>query len=295
MRVLVIGAKGFIGQHVVRYFDEQKHRVFQADIIAITAPNYVTIDADQPDFRQLLALTNPDLIINCAGAASVPDSLTSPFRDFTLNTARMAQLLDAMREGRAKLIHLSSAAVYGNPETSPVAETASLQPVSPYGAHKAMAESLCQHYAALFGIQCLSVRIFSAYGPGLRKQLFWDLYQKGKTATDVELFGTGQESRDFIYVDDLVRALEIISANAAFRGESINLASGQSVDVATAASTLYSCLGWQRNLRFSGNARQGDPLRWYADIQSLKTMGFTPRFTIAQGLSKVASWLNEQS
>jgi UDP-glucose 4-epimerase len=295
MRVLVIGANGFIGHHVVQFFGRQGHSVLQADIMPGTDASYTRIDPDQPDFSGLLELTKPDLVINCAGAASVPESLSSPFRDFTLNTARMAQLLDALRNRQAKLIHLSSAAVYGNPETSPVAENANLQPVSPYGAHKAMAESLCRHYAVLFGIKCLSVRIFSAYGPGLRKQLFWDLFQKGKAAGEVELFGTGMESRDFIYVDDLVRALEIIANRARFEGESINLASGQSVDVATAASTLFTCLGWERTLRFTGNARLGDPLRWYADIQTLKLMGFAPQFSIAQGLTKVASWLNEQS
>jgi dTDP-glucose 4,6-dehydratase/UDP-glucose 4-epimerase len=207
----------------------------------------------------------------------------------------MAQLLDAMRAGSAKLIHLSSAAVYGNPESSPIAETATLRPVSPYGVHKAMAESLCQQYASLFGVKCLSVRIFSAYGPGLRKQLFWDLYRKGQAAQTVDLFGTGKESRDFIFVEDVVRAIEVVALNAAFQGESINLASGASVDVATAARTLYSSLGWTRELRFSGSARQGDPLLWCADITALKAMGFVPRYTMFEGLTKVAQWLNAQS
>jgi UDP-glucose 4-epimerase len=295
MRVLVIGAQGFIGSHVVRYFGSQGREVVQADIGPSDQENYCRIDPNNPDFAQLLALSKPDLVINCAGAASVPDSLTSPFRDFTLNTARMAQLLDAMRGKECKLIHLSSAAVYGNPAVSPVAETAPVQPVSPYGVHKAMAESLCSHYAALFGVKCLSVRIFSAYGPGLRKQLFWDLYLKGQSERIVELFGTGKESRDFIYVDDLVRALDLIAEHSAFRGEPINLASGQSVDVATAAATLFDCLGWDKELRFSGNSRAGDPLRWSADTHTLTSMGFVPKYSIHDGLSKVASWLKEQS
>ena len=84
--------------------------------------------------------------------------------------------------------------------------------MSPYGLHKHMAEELCEYYNRIHGYRIRSIRIFSAYGNGLRKQLLWDIYQKYQNTGRIELFGTGEETRDFIHVSDIVRAIELILA-----------------------------------------------------------------------------------
>ena len=99
----------------------------------------------------------------------------------------------------------------------PIKESSPIRPLSPYGFHKAMAEKLCEEYYTFFGIATCSLRIFSAFGPGLRKQLLWDIYNKSKSLNSIELFGTGNESCDYIYIDDIVRAIELVIRKSLFR------------------------------------------------------------------------------
>jgi dTDP-glucose 4,6-dehydratase/UDP-glucose 4-epimerase len=98
-------------------------------------------------------------------------------------------------------------------------------PISPYGYHKLAAENLCKEFNDIYNIQTLIVRIFSAYGPGLKKLLFWDLHQKSLSSDKVELFGTGEETRDFIFIDDLVKALELVMVNSLYENDIINIES----------------------------------------------------------------------
>ena len=184
MNILVIGSKGFIGSHMLQYFKEKEHMVFGCDVVVdYTQENYFLIDAVNANFKEIFDSNTFDVCINCSGAASVPDSIIHPMRDFELNVNNVFKLLDAIRKQQpsCKFINLSSAAVYGNPAVLPVKEDAALLPVSPYGLHKQMAESVLREFYTQFNISTLSLRIFSVYGPGLQKQLFWDLYRKMKT------------------------------------------------------------------------------------------------------------------
>jgi UDP-glucose 4-epimerase len=183
MNILVIGSKGFIGSHVLHYFKEQEHVVFGCDVVVdYTQENYFLIDTANADFQELFETTPFDVCINCSGAASVPDSIIHPQRDFELNVNNVFKLLDAIRKQQpsCKFINLSSAAVYGNPAVLPVKEDAALLPVSPYGLHKQMAESVLREFYTQFNISTLSLRIFSVYGPGLQKTTFLGSLQKNE-------------------------------------------------------------------------------------------------------------------
>lgn len=293
-RILIIGSEGFIGSAVARVL-RATHKIQRADIVyGIEGEDYHRIDADAPDFAQLLDVTKPEVVVNCSGAASVPLSFENPARDFRLNTLRVNEILEAIRISlpSARFIHLSSAAVYGNPTTLPVSEDAPAAPVSPYGWHKFYAEQICREYATLFNLQCISLRIFSCYGPGLRKQLFWDSYQKALKSKTPQFFGSGQEARDFIFVDDLARAIQLIIEKADFDGRAINAASGTMTTIREAVETLFGHLGEQYTAHFTGQARRGDPDRWVADISYLKKLGFYPAFDVKTGLERTAEWLN---
>ena len=128
----------------------------------------------------------------------MPDSLKHPYRDFLLNTANVYAILNAIHTHNkaCKFINLSSAAVYGNPQILPVVESAQVAPMSPYGRHKVMAEAICREFAEEFGVPTCSLRIFSAFGNGLRKQIFWDMNRKMTGATEATFFGTGEEGGD---------------------------------------------------------------------------------------------------
>ena len=294
-QVLVIGSEGFIGKSVVRKL-EQNHNVRRADIINCDDKgDYYQISANTPDFTKLLHDTYPNVVINCSGSASVPLSFDNPGHDFLLNTQRVWELLEAIRVNApaAKFVHLSSAAVYGNPISLPVQEDAVPSPVSPYGWHKYYAELACREYAKLFGVRCISLRIFSCYGPGLRKQLFWDSYKKAQVSAFPKFYGSGDEGRGFIYVDDLAKAIEVVMENAVFDGRAMNVASGQMISIRTAVETFLEYLEPKKKVNFTGEARRGDPDRWVADISYLNELGFLPDFDIKRGLERTAKWIKE--
>jgi UDP-glucose 4-epimerase len=299
IKILIIGSAGFIGSNALRAWQAKTTcQVWGADILPI-APhaNYIAIDAENPDFEALFARHDFDICLNCSGAAQVGQSFEQPQKDFALNTRNVFLMLEAIRLHRpkCKFINLSSAAVYGNPPAVPVRETMPLQPLSPYGFHKKMAEDVCNSYAQCFGLSTCSLRIFSAYGEGLGKQIFWDIAQKSKLNPDsVELWGTGRESRDFIYISDLIQVFEAVQANADFRGEAINVGSGQEIYIEDAAKILLSALEYKGKLRFSQQQRTGDPLRWRADIEQLQRLGFAPKYSLNQGLQNYAIWLIQQ-
>lgn len=293
-KIAVIGSKGFIGHHLVNHLQNEGYKVWGADVVVdyTSAGNYFLIDATNADFNSVFEEIDFDICINCSGAASVPDSLAKPFRDFSLNSSNVFKLLEAIRIYRSncKFINLSSAAVYGNPETLPVKENALRNPLSPYGYHKMFSEQVCEEFYRFFDLKTCSLRIFSAYGEGLRKQLFWDLYQKAKKNEKVSLFGSGRESRDFIYINDLVQAIEVVAENAAFTGDVINVANGEEVHIEDCVHTFYSMFDERVDYEFTGKTREGDPDNWVADVRKLQDLGYSRKYTLEEGLKNYYQW-----
>lgn len=301
MNILVIGSKGFIGSNIFEYFARLKNNsVFGCDILPNldNSENYFYTDKNNPDYEILFKNHQFDVSINASGLGDVSQSLERPLVDFQLNTFNVYKILDAVRlsNKNCKFVNLSSAAVYGNPETLPITEGHHVKPISPYGWHKEMSESICKEFFHLFKIQTISLRIFSAYGPGLKKQIFWDIFQKGKmNVKEITLFGTGRETRDFIYIDDICKAVDIIINNANFNGESYNVASGVETEIATAASLLVKNHFLNTKIVFNGEVKEGNPLYWKADIQKLNNIGFQNQTTIEEGLLKYSEWIRKQN
>ena len=295
MKILIIGSKGFIGSHCVSFFSKE-HEVWQCDVVVdYTSTNYLLIDATNADYNEIFRDNLFDVCINCSGAASVPDSIQNPQRDFELNTHNVFKQLDAIRKHNTtcKYINLSSAAVYGNPEKLPIVENQNLKPISPYGIHKRMAEAICQEFYEIFKIPTLSLRIFSAYGIGLKKQLFWDLYKKYKSGNKIELFGTGDESRDFINIEDLVIAINKVIEKGVFNGKSINIANGIEIKIKEVVKQFYQLIDSDISFSFIGQSRKGDPNNWVANIDDLESLGYSQSIEIDFGLKKHIEWLRE--
>jgi dTDP-glucose 4,6-dehydratase/UDP-glucose 4-epimerase len=157
-----------------------------------------------------------------------------------------------------------------------------------------MAETLCQEYSQYFGLGTCVLRIFSAYGPGLRKQLLWDVFQKSQQGSSITLFGTGQESRDFIYVADIVQAITLVMEHGTFDGQAYNLANGVETTVHEIVTELLQQLQYPGEVVFSGAGRSGDPVNWRADVSRLTNLGFSPTFSIKEGIQHYVQWLNEE-
>lgn len=295
--VLILGSEGFIGGHCVSHFLKQGHTVIGADLMLTTKSqkySYVCTAAGFEVIRDLLIQENIDILINAAGSGSVPFSIAHPAEDFKANCADTLSLLELIRHHapHTRYLHISSAAVYGNPAKIPVQEADTISPLSPYGYHKAIAEQLCTEFTRIYNLRIAIVRPFSVYGPGLRKQLFWDLYGKlSNTSEQPTLFGTGKESRDFVYVEDLVRAMALILEKGALNGEVYNIGSGLETTIEEAVALYLKALGLHTTYTFNKVVREGDPLNWKACIKRLEDLGYKPEISLAEGLTRLAAWI----
>jgi UDP-glucose 4-epimerase len=295
--ILVTGVAGFLGQHVARHFLARGWRVLGFDVaspaaILLAGVEYYQTQLPGEALAQVLKAQFPAVCIHCAGCASVGSSMDEPLVDFRGNTALVCELLDTLRRNApaCRFVLLSSAAVYGDPASLPVTELHDVRPLSPYGYHKRQAELLCEEFARVYGLPTVSVRIFSAYGPGLRRQVVWDTCEKILRTGQLKLRGTGQESRDFIHATDIARALEIVAEKAPCRGEFYNLASGCEVTISELSYLLLKTFGSKMAPCFDGQPTPGNPLRWQADISKIVSLGFVPSISLEKGISEVASW-----
>ncbi len=289
-KILVVGAAGFIGNACYHSLADA-HDVTGAD--TVTAVGLTTLGSGD-ELAILIKNGRFDAIVNCAGSSNIQQSFTDPVRDYDLNARLVQQLLDAIlcTDPRTRLINLSSAAVYGNPDALPVAESALPQPLSPYGRHKLEAERFVADYFTRHGIGGLSLRIFSAYGEGLRRQFFYDLSQKlASNSATVTLFGTGRESRDFIHITDIVSAIDTLLQNATFDGSVYNLASGRESFIDETAYAYARMAGFTGDILFSNQVLDGYPTNWRADISKLSALGFEPKIPLEEGMQRYAGWV----
>ena len=296
MKILIIGSEGFIGKHLVRYFST-KHDVFGADLLDIENSSYAyyKVSRMNPDYSRLFNNEKFDVCINAAGSGSVPESFRSPTNDFKANVIDTFSILNAIsiHNNKCKFIYFSSAAVYGNPLTLPIKESDNVAPLSPYGWHKLLSENICKEFYAINGVKSTILRPFSVYGPGLKKQIIWDLYQKVKSSENITLYGTGSETRDFIYVKDLILSVDRIIEKAGFECEIFNVASGTSISIDNLAKDFVKAGNFSNTVNFSDQEREGDPKFWRADISKLSALGYNAGTSIIEGLKETIKWMKE--
>lgn len=300
--ILITGASGFLGTYLADAATQQGYRLIGIDLRAPLRPHlwagFTTSSLENADLDQLLKGHVLAAVCHLAGGASVASSVSDPYGDFSSllpGTARIALYL-IKQQPQAQVFFFSSAAVYGNPKTLPITEQTPVQPISPYGIHKSLAESLLANYSRAMGLKATIFRIFSVYGPGLGKQLIYDVSMRAIRAaaigqTSIRLFGTGAESRDFLYVEDLCQAVLTVLKHPSNESLSVyNLGSGVENTVAEVANCLVKHLNINVAITFDGNVPKGDPLNWRADISKLSQLGFTPKYNMDDGLKQVADW-----
>lgn len=233
----------------------------------------------------------PDLVVHCAGGANVQASIADPEGDrlrTVASTVALAGWLCAQAPA-ARVVYPSSGAVYGQAAGRPEGRGSACTPISPYGLHKAAAEAALAAAAAR-GLAVAIVRLFSVYGPGLRKQLLWDACGKMR-AGRAEFFGTGQERRDFVHVDDVVSLLRL-AGGAARPGAALVADGGTGKGVAVREILALLAQGFDPApaVRFLGTARSGDPTDMIADPAAARALGWLPRVPLDAGLGAYARW-----
>ncbi|MEZ2334000.1 NAD-dependent epimerase/dehydratase family protein [Mucilaginibacter sp. RCC_168] len=301
--ILITGASGFLGTWLADEVFEAGYELIGIDLRAPSRPeiwsNFVTASTDNVDWENLLHGKDIYGVCHLAGGASVALSVNDPYSDFSNllpGTARLALYLSKMHS-QAKFILFSSAAVYGNASALPIVEETIAVPISPYGIHKYIAELLLENYSRIYGLSVTVLRIFSVYGPGLRKQLIWDVGNRaiaadkqGKEA--ITLFGTGDETRDFIYVKDLCESVvNLLNNQTDNKFQLCNMASGIESSVSEIANGLIKHLDLNVKINFDGNIPKGDPLNVRADINRLKSTGAKINYSLDMGLEQVAKWI----
>lgn len=306
MRVLITGSAGFIGSSLGQYAARARHTVMgtgrSPEPSKAWPGPYALSDPTAESLSEIVRDFAPDVLFHAAGTASVGASLIDPLADFRGSVSVCANMLEAVRRsGKNPLVFIpSSAAVYGNPVVLPVNEEAPIQPISPYGFHKAMCETLARESSECFGLRIIVCRLFSVFGPGQRRLLIWELFKQLSSASESAwLDGTGSESRDFLHVDDVARAVlqlaEEFAHSPSGRFEIVNVASGEETKVSEIAGRIRDLVAPDKDVRSRGTARPGDPLNWRGEISRLRSLIplWKPR-PIVDALNEcVASWQQE--
>jgi len=276
---LVTGGAGFLGTAVTAALAAEGYAVSVVGRSSRTEPLTGAVLA------AVLAQA-PELVIHCAGGSSVALSIKDPDREREKTVPPFAELLSQVRAQApaSRVVLLSSAAVYGDAAIVPTPETSPTTPLSPYGEHKVACEELLRAHGGPGAI----VRLFSVYGPGLRKQLLWDACEKAKGGVP-RFAGTGDEQRDWLHVRDAA-ALIVAAAGAASRDVPIfNGGTGRGTSVREIVGQISRELGAPAPA-FSGEARAGDPTRYIADIARAQSLGWAPQIDIARGISEYVAW-----
>lgn len=297
--VLVTGGFGFLGRAVARIFKARGCRVVGIGHGAWAQEEARThgFDVWRESDVSLVGLAalgeRYDLVVHCAGAGSVGFSMTNPLEAFDKTVRGTAELLDHLRRSgsTAVLVYPSSAAIYGAADDEPLAETHAMNPVSPYGYHKKITEDLLECYSKYFGVRVAIVRFFSIYGPELTKQLLWDAAAKLSSGEkEATFWGTGDETRDWIHVDDAAALIARVADGDA-RFVVVNGATGERVTVARVLEMLRRAMNVDIALRFNGVIKPGDPRYYHADMTRALASGWRPSIALSDGLAGYVRWM----
>ncbi len=295
--VLITGGYGFIGRNIAKYYGEKGWNVtaighgawsrkeWTSWNIAEWHTSDITLDA------LVTYAGQPNVIVHCAGGASVGFSLTHPFQDYQRTVETAAHVLEFVRlhAPDAVIVYPSSAGVYGIASKQPIPADSPLNPVSPYGVHKKMAEDLLGSYGRHFGVSSAIVRLFSVYGEGLRKQLLWDCCNKIKHG-EYRFYGTGNETRDLLHIADTAALLYHVSGHASSACPIYNGGAGTGVRIQDIVEEMFKCYSSPSLPHFTGKIRQGDPQHYQADISQALSLGWKPTITWQTGIRHYVDW-----
>lgn len=253
--------------------------------------NYTQVSVFDSEFYEYLQINEFQYCVNAMGSGDVAFSLNNPLADFEMNSYAVMRILEGLRKFQinCKFVHISSAAVYGENLELPIVELSRLSPISPYGYSKVISESICQEFYSCFGIPIVILRPFSVYGNDLRKQLLWDLCVKLTNSDSVVLFGTGEESRDFIHVNDFVRILELIFLKSDFNCRIYNVGNGDEVKISIIAAIFMENFQG-KIISFNGLTKAGDPLNWRASIDLISNLGYSQSVDLKAGIIQYIEW-----
>lgn len=293
LKAVVTGACGFIGQPLVKYLIKTG-----CDVVAVDRKPFpgnvsksLMVDISQPNSLDGF-LDSDTVIFHLAASANVAGSVENPRFDFDNTFRGLFEVLEAARKHRCRVIFPSTASIFDPVNRLPLAERAFPRPTSPYAAAKVAGEAYCYAYNRSYDLDVRIARLFNVYGVGMNRFAIHDITRKiQRDPQHIEILGDGNQIRDYLYIDDAVRGLELIAAKGK-AGEDYNLASGVPVRLIDLAKQIASVMGYPDiTVTTSGRSFPGDTKQWFADITKIKALGFEQNVDLEDGLSLTINWL----
>jgi UDP-glucose 4-epimerase len=296
MNYLITGAAGFLGSALANQLAREGHQVRGLDDLSTGDPATLSPDVhftrgdvnDRPKLWTLLQ--DVDCVYHLAARVSVPESVLYPREYNAVNVGGTVSLMEAMRDvGVRRVVLISSGAVYGDQLEQPLRETAEPNPRSPYAVSKLAAEYYLRTIGDLWGIETVSLRVFNAYGPGQRLPashppvIPYFLRQAVRNGTLV-IHGQGMQTRDYVYVDDVVRAMIAASTAANINHLTINVGSGRETSVRELVRHVMELTKSDAEIIYNPRTDSGVS-RMCADISlARQKLNYQPRVSLVEGL-----------
>lgn len=293
-RILVTGGAGFIGFHLCKKLTELGSDVTIYDNLSSgkienvkDVPKAKFTKGDILNLKRLCNAEKADIIYHLAAQVVVPYSMENPTEDFDTNARGTLNVLEKARKDDSRLIFASSAAVYGNPTQLPTPEEYGFHPFSCYGLSKVVGEEYCQMYASQYGLDVTIFRFANVYGSRCHGVINDFLDKLTRDLSKLEIIGTGQQSRDFVHVSDVVEALVTSATKKATIGQTYNLGFGKTTKVIDLAKMILKIL------RLTGKTKvtttnvswQGDiDTIWFNITKAKKELDWTPKITLEDHL-----------
>lgn len=303
MKAFVTGCAGFIGSHIVDALLAKGHEVIGIDCFTDYYPREVKernirgamkhkrFTLIEKDILDMDSYPDVDYVFHLAAQAGVRDSWGKTFNIYMRNnigvTQKLLEFYTSMR--LKKFVYSSSSSVYGDARL-PMSEESLLKPVSPYGVSKLAGENLCYLYYKNYQVPTISLRYFTVYGPRLRPDLAINKFVNAVlNGQEIVIYGDGLQTRDFTYVDDVVRA-NLIAADSAIVGRVYNIGGGNRVSVNDLIKYIESTLGRAARVRHI-EKQKGDVENTWADVSRAKIdLSWEPQVRLPVGLTKYIDW-----
>jgi UDP-glucose 4-epimerase len=306
-RILITGGLGFIGFKLAKHLLKLNADVAVYDNLVreksenrwkkLKGQGATLIKGDILDVKKLKrSAKNVDTIFHLAAKSKVSESHEKSLEYYQINVNGTLNVLEAAREANSTVIFTSSSTVYGKPNKFPTPETHPCRPISFYGFSKLMAEECCKAYE-LFRVKSYSLRLYNVYGPEATGGVVYDFLRKlHRNPQRLSVIGSGNQSKDFIYVDDVVNAL-ITIAEEKPKSSVFNVGSGISVKIRNIAEAVVELLGL-RNVKIEYDTEPtwvGDVDYTQADITRItRETGWLPNVSLKDGLSRTISWFEQE-
>ncbi|MGD0004119.1 MAG: NAD-dependent epimerase/dehydratase family protein [Anaerolineaceae bacterium] len=297
MRFLITGAAGFIGSHLANRLAREGHTVRGVDDLSTGDPASLSEDIhftrgdinDRPKLWTLLQ--EVDCVYHLAARVVVPESVLYPREYNTVNVGGTVTLMEAMRDvGVRRVVFISSGAIYGDQLVQPVNERMAPNPRSPYAVSKLAAEYYIRTIGELWGIETVCLRVFNAYGPRqhlppVHGPVIPNFLKQATQNGTLVISGDGNQTRDYVYVDDIVNAMVAAATAPEINQQIINIGSGRDTSVRELVHLVLEVTGGNPEMVYSPRNERG-PARMCADISlAREKLGYQPQVSLRQGLA----------